>query len=333
MTGTPPADILAEEARLLRLLADSDGEVSVARAAPRDSCAPFAEALGGLAEAGLVAIGADARLRPGMRGSMLVASEVEEALGECRFGRTLEIRATVDSTNAALLARDPADTPVGATLVAEHQSAGRGRRGRSFDSRPGLGIWASVVLPPPSDSRRAPRLSLVAALAVARALESEAGVPARIKWPNDVRMDGRKVCGLLVEGRTAGGTLFPVVGFGVNVHHRPADFPSGLASPASSLEMATGRSLPRSRILAAVLRELARAVDAEEAGELDLPAWFSRRDDLPGRSVVVEEGGSVLRGRSLGIDETGSLLLETGTEGIVAVANGDVSLKEEAGCS
>ncbi len=278
-----------------------------------------------LEEAELVAFSA-ATLREGRRGSLLSAAAVQENLETRWLGRPLEVHAVLPSTNERALECAAGGAARGLTVACELQTAGRGRRGRSFDSAPGLGVWCSALLDSPEDPAAAPRLSLICGLAVVAAIREEAGVAPRLKWPNDVRLGGRKVCGILVEARSAGERLHPVAGIGVNVHHRAGDFPREIRGRAGSLEGQTGRRVSRSRFLARLLGVLERLLEEEAAGTLDLPARFAPHDELSGRDVSIDLEGEPLRGKACGIASDGSLMLEIAGAGIRRVRFGDVFL-------
>jgi BirA family biotin operon repressor/biotin-[acetyl-CoA-carboxylase] ligase len=149
-----------------------------------------------------------------------------------------------------------ADAPEGALAVAEEQTAGRGRLGRTWEAPAGTSILASVVLRPPVAPPRLPELSLVAGEAVAAALRDAAGVDPTLKYPNDVLLDGRKVAGILAE--SSEGRV--VLGIGVNVNQTAAELPPGV--PATSLRLATGQPFERAPLLASVLARLEHGYDA-----------------------------------------------------------------------
>ncbi|MBZ0268581.1 biotin--[acetyl-CoA-carboxylase] ligase, partial [bacterium] len=189
-----------------------------------------------------------------------------------------------------------------------------------------LGVWSTTLLGAPRDPEGAPRLSLVAALAVAETVEELTASRAGIKWPNDVRIDGRKVCGVLVEARAVGRRLHVVAGIGLNVHHRDGDFPPQLRGAAASLESASGATLVRSHVLAALLVHLEDLVDRERAGALDLPALFAARDDLRDRVVRIDGPEGERHGTARGIDAGGRLRLELAGGEIVPVSSAEATL-------
>jgi BirA family biotin operon repressor/biotin-[acetyl-CoA-carboxylase] ligase len=171
---------------------------------------------------------------------------------------------------------------------------------------------------------------VVAGLAAAAAIEDVAAARATVKWPNDVRIEGRKVCGVLVEARSEGRRLFPVAGIGINVHHRAEDFPAESRDVAASLASVTSSRPRRGVLLATLLARLEEILDAERAGALDLPAAFARRDETLGREVVVEADGVSCRGVGAGVADDGALLLDVPGRGTVSLRAGDASVRQVA---
>lgn len=296
-----PEELVAR-ARLLHALGEAGGTLS-----PEAAATATGAALAALVEDGLVARGPDGLVRIGPRGSGLSATRVRELRRGGRYGASAEVLAVVDSTNDTVLERAAAGAEPGLVVAAELQTRGRGTKGRSFLSPPGLGIWSTTLLDAPPDPATAPRASLVAALAVAAAVEAATGVRPGLKWPNDVRVGGRKVCGVLVEARSRGRDMFLVAGIGVNVHHRARDFPPELRETAAGLEEQTGARLDRSAVLAEILAELEAHTDEDRRGALDLAARWAARDELDGRDVEVRVGDETLAGRADGLEDDGRL--------------------------
>ena len=212
-----------------------------------------------------------------------------------------------DSTNERAKALAAAGAPHGTLVTADEQTAGRGRQGRTWVARPGSAVLMSLVLRDPRES-----LPLAAAVAVAEAVP----VDCLIKWPNDVLVDGRKLAGILVEGRPQDG--WAVLGIGLNVSTPAADFPEELRDIATSLAAA----LPDPPGTEAVLWALVERLRVRLASPLDevLEEW-RRRDALRG-SEVHWDGGA---GTAAGVDDDGSLLVDTDS-GRVALAAGEVHL-------
>ena len=197
-----------------------------------------------------------------------------------------------DSTQSDVQRLAAAGAPEGTVVTARHQRAGRGRRGHEWWDAPGQSVLASVLLRPAGPAAIAPQLSLVGGLAVADALDAVAAVPGRIRWPNDVLVDGRKVCGILAEASSDGaGRLHHVIlGFGINLEQTA--FPPALAGQATSLRLVTGRAIEAAAVLSAVLDRLAHHYDAWRAGGFAAlrEAWM-RRSLLPGQIVRLPDGG------------------------------------------
>lgn len=209
----------------------------------------------------------------------------------------------------------------GLVVVADRQTAGRGRRGHTWFSPPGAGLYVSVVLAPSRarvDPQRAVMLTTLAAgVAVAEGVEAATGLRADVKWPNDLFVSRRKLAGILAEG--AGHDLV-VVGYGVNV--RAAALPPDLADRATSLESELGRDVDRDAVLVETLAALARRYDDLLAGRFDaiLDAWRQRAPAASGARVAWTIGAARLTGVTAGIDGDGALLVRTGdrVERIVA---------------
>ena len=215
----------------------------------------------------------------------------------------------VPSTN--LLALENPDD--GAVFVADSQSAGRGQHGNSWMSAPRLGLWFSVCLA--GDPKGLP---FAAALAVRAALRPR--VRAQLKWPNDVLLDGRKICGILAEHR--GG--WTALGIGLNVNHQLEDFPEELRETAGSLALLTGETWNRNETLCRILLELDRQVSRLRKGEYDrVRNQWASACDIVGKRIV---RGSV-EGTVMGIEADGALVVHTGVE-TVRVDSGAIRILE-----
>jgi BirA family biotin operon repressor/biotin-[acetyl-CoA-carboxylase] ligase len=191
------------------------------------------------------------------RSDRLVADELRATLGKCRVGNQLVVVEEACSTNDIAWEAADRGAAEGFVVFAERQTAGRGQYGRSWESAPYQGLWFSVLLRPPITLNESPRLtSMLAGVAAATIIE-ETGCAASIKAPNDIYVAGRKIAGILVEGRTAGDRRYvAVAGMGVNVNQTLEDFPADLRATAGSLQMATGRQIQRGHLAIALLRKL-----------------------------------------------------------------------------
>jgi BirA family biotin operon repressor/biotin-[acetyl-CoA-carboxylase] ligase len=256
----------------------------------------------------------------------LTPLELRPLLGTHDLGQVLHCYQEIGSTSdrAKELAEEGAAH--GEVVIAERQTAGRGRRGRTWASPPGKNLHLSVVLRPGLPPRRAPEITLVASVALCQAIR-EAGVEAGIKWPNDILARGRKLAGILTE--LAGepeAVHWVVLGLGVNLNSRAEDFPEELRDQATSLCIERGQPVPRALFATALLARLEEWLDrhAEEGFAPVREAWRERSATL-GREVRVESGGQELTGVAEDIDETGALLVRVGRRRERVVA-GDVQL-------
>ncbi len=207
----------------------------------------------------------------------------------------------------------------GTTVVAECQSAGRGRLGRVWQSPPGAGLYVSVVVHLPSAV--APLLTLAAGVAVADGLRESTGLGVQLKWPNDIWVDGRKLGGILAEAASVNaGRTVVVTGIGLNL--APAALPPDVAGRATSLADELGRPVDRGLVLAEVLVALETRIRQLEAGGAPgmLEDWRTYASPLLGRRVMWDRGGAAAEGQATGVDETGALVVVTawGVERIVA---------------
>lgn len=267
----------------------------------------------------------------------IVEDGLRAALQTSRLGRRAVCLEWTGSTNsdAAALGREGAEE--GTVVIADAQSAGRGRLGRSWVSRPGVNLYMSVLLRPAIPPARAPQLSLVAGLAVASVLEDVvagaggAVLDARIKWPNDVLVGGRKICGILTEIEAeADRVSFIVVGIGVNLNCDADAFPPELRDIATSARLAGGARVDRTLFAARLLAELERLYDRFLAdGFSALCATWNARAALIGSAVTVSGAGEDVSGTCIGIDADGALLVDAG-HGPRRVLAGDVTIVE--GC-
>jgi BirA family biotin operon repressor/biotin-[acetyl-CoA-carboxylase] ligase len=239
--------------------------------------------------------------------------ETVEPLLTGRFGRPYIYRDTCESTQVLL--REA--TSEGTTAVCDEQTAGRGRLGRRWEAPRGTAILCSVLLEPPAD-RRAAELSLVGGLAAADAVEPALGLDARIKWPNDVLVDGFKVAGVLADARDGA----VVLGIGINVNQTQTELPPATTTPPASLRTIDGVSRDRAPVLVSLLDRLERRYETWLEGGIEaLYGALAARDFLRGRRVS-HEGTSAV---AVGIDRSGRLELDVDGERRL-VESGEITL-------
>jgi BirA family biotin operon repressor/biotin-[acetyl-CoA-carboxylase] ligase len=243
------------------------------------------------------------------------------ALETHEIGRKLVYHESIPSTMDAAREQASDGAPHGTLVIAEEQTAGRGRRGRSFYSPHSDNLYFTLVLRLPLAVHR--RLPVILPLAVARAVRAE-GADARIKWPNDIWVKDRKVCGMLIDGELTynGGLGFP--GIGVNVNGDPTENPD-LTEIATSLARELGHPVPRERVLARICNELESLFQAKMP---DLIAEYRELSCTLGRKVrVTPTGGEPFEALALSISDDGELMVRR-TNGLVEAINAaDVSVR------
>jgi BirA family biotin operon repressor/biotin-[acetyl-CoA-carboxylase] ligase len=249
---------------------------------------------------------------------------LREGLTTRFFGRRLEYRAALGSTHDLARQLAQAGAPEGTVVLAGRQTGGRGRLGRSFISPRG-GLYFTIVLRPPLEHLRP--LPIISALAVARGLEQVTGLSTALKWPNDVLVRGRKICGILMESELTGQAVnYVLLGIGINVNADMSAYPE-IAAIATSAAAEAGREVSREALAAAVLNELERLYLASRAGQRVQDEWRARLDTL-GRQVRVTCGQAVEEGLAEDVDSDGSLILRRPDGSRVAIAAGDVTLRQ-----
>jgi BirA family transcriptional regulator, biotin operon repressor / biotin---[acetyl-CoA-carboxylase] ligase len=236
---------------------------------------------------------------------------------------------TVESTNDVAASMASGGGSEGAVVVAGQQTAGRGRRGHTWFSPAGSGLYASVVLMPGRarvEPMRATLLLTVAAgVAVAEAIEAETGLNVDLKWPNDLYVGRRKLAGILAEGIGRGSAVDVVIlGYGINL--RPAAYPPELADRATSLESEIGRVVDRHGVLVATLIALARRYDDLLEGRFDaiLDAWRRRAPSHRGARVVWDTPAGPQSGITDGIDDRGGRLVRVAADRVERIVAGEV---------
>ncbi|MBE3072639.1 MAG: biotin--[acetyl-CoA-carboxylase] ligase [Acidobacteria bacterium] len=225
------------------------------------------------------------------------------------FGADLLYFGTVGSTNDIAARFALAGARDGTTVLAEAQSAGRGRMGRAWFSPPGAGLYASVIIRPET-AQPVSLFTLVAGVALAEALRATTALPVDIKWPNDLVVGRRKLCGILAEGHASHGRLqHVVVGFGINL--RSAAYPAQIADRATSVEAELGRPVERGTVLAASLAALAARYEDLRASRFGaiLSRWRALSPCSSGAAIEWTTAGGAHRGVTAGIDDDGALLV------------------------
>ncbi len=230
----------------------------------------------------------------------------------------------VDSTN--LLAKNMAakGEAEGTVIAADYQTKGRGRLGRKWFSPKGKNLYFSVILRPPVSAALVPQLTMLSSVAVCEALR-DMGVDALIKWPNDVFVKGRKICGILNEMEIKGGKVdFVILGIGLNVNVKEDDFPSDLRNIATSLSIELGYEVSRREVFVRILELLDKWYVRFLKGERKELFYFWREHNYTlGKRVLVD---GKLEGFAIGVTPYGELLIRSDDGEVVKVSAGDVDI-------
>lgn len=235
----------------------------------------------------------------------------------------------LDSTNTRLKELSLQGAPHGTVLIADRQSAGRGRRGRSFHSPEGMGIYLSVLLRPNCPPEQLMHLTCATAVAMCHGLETGAGVQCGIKWTNDLVVNRRKLAGILTELLLGadGAVTGAIVGIGVNCLQQPTDFPEELREMATSVACLTASPPCRARIAAAMIASLHTMNDTLFSRRETMLAQYRTHCVTLGQSVSLLRGDSVRHGRALDIDECGALIVEFPDGHREHIDSGEVSVR------
>jgi BirA family transcriptional regulator, biotin operon repressor / biotin---[acetyl-CoA-carboxylase] ligase len=237
--------------------------------------------------------------------------ELTAGLATKRIGRRIISVRETESTNQLAFRTAEEGAEDGTVVLAESQTGGKGRLGRSWESPPGVNLYCSVILRPPIVPVSAPQLTFLSAVAVARAIEAVTRLQSRIKWPNDILVNGRKVAGLLNEMSAETDTIhWVVLGIGVNINMGREQFPDGLRHPASSLLLEQGSPVARAEFTRSLLSILDSLYDDFlcRGFESVREEWLARAT-IQGQRVSVSSGNGEIEGTVIGIDTDGALLL------------------------
>ncbi len=257
--------------------------------------------------------------------------EVKKGLAGSVIGCRVHFLEEIDSTNTYAMRLAGLGAEEGEVVIAESQSGGRGRlRGRSWQSPAGVNLYCSVILRPSIDPAVAASMTLMAGVAVADVLSEYCPGRVHLKWPNDVLIGEKKICGILTEMKTKEGRIeYVIVGIGINLNIEKKNFGEEFRARSTSLREELSHVVPRSEIAAKVFKALdlwyhAFLVD----GFAPVRAKWLDYTGLLGKRVEVQGTGAVERGVVLGIDEEGALVLEDDRSEMLKIISGDVFFKE-----
>lgn len=316
---------------ILRLLRSADGYISGQELCNRFGVSRTAvwKAINQLKEAGYEI---EAQQNKGYRlmaaPDLMTEAEIKSLLHTDWVAKEVLYFDTIDSTNTKAQELAEKGYPSGTLVVADKQESGKGRRGRSWVSPSGTGIFMTLMIKPDINPNNASMLTLVAALAVAKAITSVTGEEALIKWPNDIVVNGKKVCGILTEMNAQFDYInHIVVGIGINVHNE--SFPEEISQMASSLMIeAGGKRFHRAQIIAETMSYFEQYYDTFLKTQ-DLSAFVREYDELlvnRNKSVRVLDPKEPFDGKAMGITPKGELIVDT-WESRKLVSSGEVSVR------
>lgn len=256
-------------------------------------------------------------------GSDLSTEAIQKGLTTRLIGSNIIYYPTVSSTQDVAREAAVKGAHEGTTVVAEEQTKGRARLGRTWINPPGV-VAVSVILHPEMSQLR--RLTIMAPLATSRCIEKATGLKTSIKWPNDVLINGKKASGILIESALRGQTVdWAVVGIGVNVNFDPKSFPE-IAGLATSLSAELGREVSQLQVLLHLLNEMEQLYTALREGRSIHEEWRNRLETL-GKTVEVTSGDHIERGCAEAVADDGSLLLRRSDGTLISIIAGDVTLR------
>lgn len=262
---------------------------------------------------------------------ILSAIEVQSGLNTSLFGREHYFYFTeIESTNNYAKKLANRNYPEGTIVVAECQTAGRGRRGRAWFSQPGKGIYVSMILRPSLPLNQLSRVTPSIAVAVADTLGNQLGLKPGIKWPNDIQINGLKIAGILTEAATdMDGIEYIIVGIGLNVNYQLADFPEEFRQTATSARIELKHTVPRLPLLQELLlRVEQRYQQMLTGGFAAIMEEFRRRSTVIGKDIQLDGSQGVTSGRAIDIDNSGFLMVRDAEGNIHHVMSGEVLVKE-----
>ena len=261
----------------------------------------------------------------------LLSKEIESLLWSNTMGRELIVFDSIDSTNT--YGKNNADHLMDGTIIlSEEQLAGRGRRGKDWSSPKGTGIWMSVVLKPDIPPTEGVKTTQIAAAAVCKAIRDLTGLDALIKWPNDIVVNGRKVCGILTE---MAGQLnkidYIVVGIGINVNN--TEFPEGISAVATSLQIEYGKKIDRKELIVRIIKNFEALYHSyiENLNLTEVVAIVRDYSAVIGKEIKVIHGALERIVTVHDIDEEGFLIVESGDGKREVIFSGEVSIRGKNG--
>lgn len=255
---------------------------------------------------------------------------IQAHLADCAWRDKVQLFDLVDSTNTMLKKMGADGAPAGTVLIADRQSGGRGRLGRTFLSPGGVGIYLSALIRPGCRPQELMHLTCAAAVAMCDAVEQACGFRPSIKWTNDLVVGSKKLGGILTElglDPRTGLVDYAVIGIGINCRQQESDFDASIRDMATSVEMVTGEAIDRSRLAAAMVRAL-EGMDAALLTQRDAIIARYQADCITlGKYISVVRGDDVRHGTAIGMDREGGLIVRYDDGNVETVTSGEVSIR------
>jgi BirA family biotin operon repressor/biotin-[acetyl-CoA-carboxylase] ligase len=256
--------------------------------------------------------------------------KIEAEVGECRIGSKIILVNEVDSTNELAKSYVENDPPEGIVFLAESQTKGKGRSGRSWHSPPGAGIYLSVLLKPDIEVIQLSPLTLMTGVSVAKAVNLFQPFSVDLKWPNDILLNGKKVGGILCELVPFNEKFWVVLGIGVNVNHVVDQFPSDISEIATSLCIQNEKKFDRTLLIISILKCLGQDYHSFLTnGIKTIVNDWAELTTMFGKSIKLTQGGQSIEGVALGLDDQGSIILLLQNGEVKTFNSGEVTLHKE----
>ena len=254
--------------------------------------------------------------------------ELEKRLSGKPFGHKIHYYSETDSTNDKAFALGIAGAPEGTVVIADRQSSGKGRLQRSWHSPPGVNIYTSLILRPRIASSEAARIPIVAGIAVAEVLDKYSPSRIKLKWPNDVLLNNKKVCGILSQAKIAGKKIdFIVLGIGININIGQNELPLEICDSATSLIMETGREISRQELIISLYENLEKWYkQLLQKGFIRIKEKWLEMTPMIGQTVQVIFQDEKIEGKATGIDDEGSLIILAERNKEIKVYAGDATI-------
>lgn len=255
-------------------------------------------------------------------------NEIYLGLKTKKIGKNIHHHESLQSTQ--ILAKELAinGSEEGTLVICDEQTAGRGRMARKWHSPKGSGIWMSLIIRPDIPLVKAPQLTLLTAVAVVQAIEEVTNLEVGIKWPNDLLINGKKLCGILTELLAEENRIQAIIiGIGLNVNQKQADFPEELLETATSLAIEAGNSFDRTTLLLEFCHQFEKLYEIylDKGFESIKLLWESYALSI-GKEIIARTLKGVFTGKALGINEEGVLMLQTATDGVIQLYSADIEL-------